>query len=515
MTIQNLAQRGCFSMALLLVSIAAQAQPTITGVSNAASFQPTFSPGSLASVFGTNLMVTGSTTTVTVGSLPGFVLSPTAPTQINVQIPVNAPLGPTTLTVTVGSASASTNITLAAYAPAFFASGSVGTFVDALKGTPITAANPATPGEILTGYAVGLGATNPAVATGVNPTGAAPPTVAKVTMSLGTEAVTVSFAGLYSAGIYQINFTLPMDAGCATNLVLTVGATSTSPGVSSPPVSVPIANTVPIVCAAENSATGGVRDGSHAAAANSFISVYVAGLTGANSTGSLFPATGYLGTEVLFNGTPVPLYNVLPSVNLINTMIPSNAGASGGTLTVKTASGTSQSYQIELAPTDVGVFRMPDPNDATRMQAVALLVGTYWFAMPASLAPSYDLPTPCTGLSLGTPCGQPAHPGDEIVIYFTGGGLATPNGSASGQPVPTGSVAPADGSVVYDTVQTPLVTIGGLPANVAFSGIAPGTAAEYQLNVTIPMGVNIGNDVPVVITMGSSSDTVTIAIQNP
>ena len=69
MTIQNLAWRGFFSMALLLVSSAAQAQPTIAGVSNGASFQPTFSPGSLAAVFGTNLTVTGSTTTVTVGSI--------------------------------------------------------------------------------------------------------------------------------------------------------------------------------------------------------------------------------------------------------------------------------------------------------------------------------------------------------------------------------------------------------------------------------------------------------------
>jgi uncharacterized protein (TIGR03437 family) len=81
--------------------------------------------------------------------------------------------------------------------------------------------------------------------------------------------------------------------------------------------------------------------------------------------------------------------------------------------------------------------------------------------------------------------------------------------------VPTGGVAPADGSVIYTTVQTPLVTIGGLAATVAFCGIAPGTASEYQLNVTIPPGVGAGNDVPVVITQGTSSDTVTIAVQTP
>ena len=43
------------------------------------------------------------------------------------------------------------------------------------------------------------------------------------------------------------------------------------------------------------------------------------------------------------------------------------------------------------------------------------------------------------------------------MIYFTGGGLATPNGTPSGSPVPSGSVAPADGSTLYETVQTPTV----------------------------------------------------------
>jgi uncharacterized protein (TIGR03437 family) len=267
----------------------------------------------------------------------------------------------------------------------------------------------------------------------------------------------------------------------------------------------------------ENSATGAVRDSTHAAAANSFISVYVAGMTGPDSTSSLFPSTSYQGIEVEFNDVPMPLYAVLPSVNLINTMIPSNAGSSGsGTLTVKTANGVSQNYTVELAPADVGVFRLPDPNDAARMQAVALVTGTYWFAMPASLAPSYGLPTPCTGLSVATPCGQPAQPGDTIVIYYTGGGLATPGASPSAQPVATGSIAPVNGSVIYDTILTPSVTIGGYAvSNILFSGIAPGTASEYQLNVTIPMGVPAGNDVPMVITMGGSTDTVTIAVQNP
>ena len=81
--------------------------------------------------------------------------------------------------------------------------------------------------------------------------------------------------------------------------------------------------------------------------------------------------------------------------------------------------------------------------------------------MPASLAAVYNLPTNCATLPKGTPCAQPAHPGDQIVIYFTGASVATANGSPTAQPLPTGQVAPSDGSVLCKTLETPVVTIGG------------------------------------------------------
>jgi len=62
---------------------------------------------------------------------------------------------------------------------------------------------------------------------------------------------------------------------------------------------------------------------------------------------------------------------------------------------------------------------------------------------------------------------------------------------------------------------TPTLTIGGIAAPVSFSGIAPGTASEYQINTTIPAGVASGDDIPIVITMGSSTDTVTLAVKAP
>jgi uncharacterized protein (TIGR03437 family) len=99
------------------------------------------------------------------------------------------------------------------------------------------------------------------------------------------------------------------------------------------------------------------------------------------------------------------------------------------------------------------------------------------------------------------------------VIYFTGGGLATPNGDPNGPPIATGSVAPANGSTIYKTATVPTLTIGGVSAPVLFSGVAPGTGSEYQVNTTIPAGSTTGDDVPVVLKFGNVSTTFTIAIK--
>jgi uncharacterized protein (TIGR03437 family) len=265
------------------------------------------------------------------------------------------------------------------------------------------------------------------------------------------------------------------------------------------------------ITAVENAANFQVKSSANPAAANSLISVYVSSL-GSISGSNIFPATSFQGVEVLFNGVPAPLYYVNGAVNLINLAVPSNLPTTGAaTVTVQTPSGTTSGFTLPLGPTDTGVFRL-SADPAHPNQGAVTISNSQWLVIPASTAAVYGLKA-CTGLSPASICGQPAAPGSSIVIYLTGGGLATPNGAPSGQPVATGSVAPANGSTVYDTVQTPTVTIGGLSAPVSFSGIAPGTAAEYQINTTIPNGVQAGDSVPVVVTFGSISDTVTISVQ--
>ncbi len=63
-------------------------------------------------------------------------------------------------------------------------------------------------------------------------------------------------------------------------------------------------------------------------------------------------------------------------------------------------------------------------------------------------------------------------------------------------------------------MNTVTASIGGLPAQVSFAGLAPGFAGLYQVNVTVPAGVTAGASVPVILTAaGFSSAPVTVAIQ--
>jgi uncharacterized protein (TIGR03437 family) len=325
----------------------------------------------------------------------------------------------------------------------------------------------------------------------LNPSsGLAPAAVApgatSVTVSVGTAGLP---AGTYSA---SISISSPSVAkSLVIPVVLSLGVTG--------------------VTMVENSATGQVDSSTYGVAPNSFLSIYSSNI-GTAANPNLFPATNFQGLQVLFNGKAAPLYAVTPSANQINLVVPSELPNSGtATINVQNSTGLSQNITLTLAQDSVGVFRIPDsahPNNGA-----VVFGGTTWLVMPTSTAAFYNFQT-CTGKPAISSCAQPAKPGDNIVIYFTGGGLATPNGDPSGQPVPTGSVAPISGNPLYKTVENPIVTIGGIKATVQFSGIAPGTAAEYQLNTQIPLGVQPGDSVAVVFTFANSSDIVTIAIQS-
>ena len=131
------------------------------------------------------------------------------------------------------------------------------------------------------------------------------------------------------------------------------------------------------------------------------------------------------------------------------------------------------------------------------------------------MAASLLIPTDCREGTINpvSICGQPSRPGDLLQVFATGLGKATPEGDPSDSVLPTGAVAPKDGNPLYRSIQLPLVTIGGIPAEVLFSGLAPGFSGLYQINLRVPEGVAAGDQVPVRVEMPNGlGDSATLAI---
>ena len=99
---------------------------------------------------------------------------------------------------------------------------------------------------------------------------------------------------------------------------------------------------------------------------------------------------------------------------------------------------------------------------------------------------------------------NPAVRGNYISLFCNGLGPVT------NQP---GSGEPARGSPLSQTTTQATVTIGGVPATVAFSGLTPTLSGLYQINVQVPSGIAAGNQ-PVVVSIGGvSSPAATLAVK--
>ncbi len=203
------------------VTAAAGTAPAISGLANGASFQKSYAPGMVVSIFGSNLASTtwvastvplavqASGVSVKIGgvSAPLYYVSPG---QINAQIPYEIPVNVTvTLSVNNNGATASTTFTVSAVAPGLFTDAT-----GAVVPTP-TAAR----GGVVVLYVTGAGAMSPAVATGAapgagTPVAQLPAPVQAVSVTFGGVAGTLQFAGIPTAlvGVMQINVAVPATA---------------------------------------------------------------------------------------------------------------------------------------------------------------------------------------------------------------------------------------------------------------------------------------------------------------
>ena len=226
-------------LAIIFGSTALAQTPTIAAVANVANYGPALCPGIDVAIFGSNFgNGPASSVAIDVGGEPGFVTSVTS-SQIEAQLPVNAPIGFTSLSVTVnGNTSAAFSLALAAYAPALFTQNNTGLgtgqFLTAAN-LPVTTASPAHPGDALYTYVLGLGATNPVTPTGAS--GTANLTAATPVLMVGNAAATILFSGTGGpVGKYQIRFEVPVGSTGVEPVTITIGGVT-----STLPVTLPVA----------------------------------------------------------------------------------------------------------------------------------------------------------------------------------------------------------------------------------------------------------------------------------
>lgn len=225
------------------------------------------------------------------------------------------------------------------------------------------------------------------------------------------------------------------------------------------------------------------------ASPGAFVSLYGLNLAGALSQAVDVPWPYTLGgvTVTVGSGT-VPLYFVSPSV--INFQVPFSTNPRQ-TQSVTVSQGTLVSATAPLAMSPVTPALFTTNQQGTGQGAIRIADATAAIAAPA-------------GMFDGS---RPAKAGEFISIYCTGLGVVTPSGTAG-----AGALATPP---LQTTVATPIVTIGNIVgATVQFSGLTPGLAGLYQVNVKVPDGVTPGNAVPLSLTIsGVQSNTVTVAIQ--
>jgi uncharacterized protein (TIGR03437 family) len=224
----------------------------------------------------------------------------------------------------------------------------------------------------------------------------------------------------------------------------------------------------------------------------SLVSIFGSQLAAATAVAASVPLATSLGdVSVTFDGLAAPLHFV--SAAQINVQVPWEVlGGGTGTSNVVVRSGgkTSDPQPVQIGTASPGVYATADGH------AIAINVQDPNSARYATIsAPSGSIP----GLKT-----FPAKVGDVLIVYATGlGAVDSP---------------PKSGADSLDktrfTTAKPTVLIGGVPANVVFSGLSPQYVGVYQLNLVVPQ-VPAGDKVPIQIQLAGQTtpSTTNIAVE--
>jgi hypothetical protein len=199
--------------------------------------------------------------------------------------------------------------------------------------------------------------------------------------------------------------------------------------------------------------------------------VYGTGMA-TSATGTTVPLPPQMnGTFMLVGALNAPLFYI--SGTLLNVQIPFEL---------------EPNRQYQAVVSSNGTFTLPETLDVVPFQP-----GIAAFADGTVIAQHSDY-------SLVTAT-SPAQPSEPVFIYLAGMGATNP-GVASGNPTPL--------QAVPVTVQ-PTVTVDGQNAAFVYAGLTPSGVSLYQINLTVPSNVRLGN-VDLVVNQNRVIDTASLPV---
>jgi uncharacterized protein (TIGR03437 family) len=227
---------------------------------------------------------------------------------------------------------------------------------------------------------------------------------------------------------------------------------------------------VAVVNAGSFATNQGVTPGSWAAAFGTF-----SGVATTTNTTLPFPTT-LAGTKLTINGISAPLYDVRQSQ--ITFLVPAAAPLGIQPVVVTTPLGTLNGT-VKIVSAAPGIF----PKEGTNPPKGAIINQT----------------------GIENSASAPAKKGEVISIYGTGPGAF--------KSAYTDGVAPG-ASPLVETKSTPQVFIGGVEAEVKFSGLNPSSPGLWQINVVVPNLAFLTGKVPVSVFIdGVDANEVAVFVQ--
>jgi uncharacterized protein (TIGR03437 family) len=246
----------------------------------------------------------------------------------------------------------------------------------------------------------------------------------------------------------------------------------------------------PVINAAINGSSYG---GAPAVAPSTWMEIYGTNLAnvksqiwaGTDFTGNTAP-TALAATTVTIGGETAFVEYVSPIQ--VNVQVPSNVATGPQPVIVNTPGGTSAPYTITVNVTQPG-FLAP--------AVFKLSAGQYIGALfPDNV--TYVLPP---GAVSGVTAAR-ATPGDTIIFYGIGFGLVTPDS-------PAGQIVTQLNYLNDYTSGNFQISFGGVPAKVAYAGLAGGYLGLYQFNVVVP-NVQASDAMPVTFSLNGNVGTQTL-----